>query len=95
MGAKDEGRSLRMKLYVNMLMMLCSGTALSIIVQYQNATSGYEGKRWRHPYFQSFVASFGHLGGFLVYWAERKWSRKNREIYEGPTQETRKITLVK
>ena len=94
MGAKDEGRSLRMKLYINMFMMLCSGTALSIIVQYQNATSGYEGEKWRHPYFQSFVASFGHLGGFLVYWAERKWFRKNKIVFELPTEETRKIPIA-
>ena len=67
MNQKDK--SIRTKLYLNMAMMLLSGTALSVIVQYQNNTEGYSGK-WRHPFFQSFVASFGHLGGFLVYWIE-------------------------
>jgi hypothetical protein len=47
---------IRKMLYINMALMLISGTALSVIVQYQNRTVGYQGGTWRHPFFQSFVA---------------------------------------
>ena len=72
----EEAKALRNRLYFNMAMMLISGTALSVIVQYQNNTKGFDNQNWRHPYFQSFVASSGQLGGFAVYqfnkWRERK-----------------------
>lgn len=60
-------------LYINMAMMLASGTMLSVVVQYQNETLGHDGKPWRHPYFQSFVACFAHLGGFLAYYIAQKY----------------------
>ncbi len=72
---KDKNKG---TLYFNMAMMLISGTILSVIVQYQNKTNGYEGKKWRHPYFQSFVASFGHLGGFVIYAVKKAMSKKKK-----------------
>ena len=89
----SKEKQIRTKLYVNMAMMLLSGTALSVIVQYQNKTKGYEGEMWRHPYFQSFVASVGHLGGFLVYWVEQKWEKRKKQVHL-VTEENRKIPLA-
>jgi hypothetical protein len=60
--------SREVQLYLYMVIMLVSGTLLSIIVRYQNVTLGYQDKPFSHPFWQSFIAQFSQLGGFLFYW---------------------------
>jgi len=58
---------------------LVLGTALQILVRYQNETLGHDGKRFNHPFFQSFVNSFGHVGGFAIYYVMQKLKKKEPE----------------
>jgi len=72
--------------------MLISGTALSVIVRYQNLTPGYDNKLWRHPYFQSFVSGSGQLGGFLVHYINFR-REKQRQI-KHVTQERKSLAIT-
>lgn len=50
-----------------LVLVVVTGATYSIVQKWQNETKGYKNENFDHPYFQSFVVTFGEMLSFVVY----------------------------